>query len=220
MFVQNTFTKLLLLVLPLILIKVSATEFVAATAAKQSQAALHEIQTCLRLAAGKQGLSPSLVFAIAEQESGFNPRAVGVDGGDLGLMQVYWPVHGKRLLAQGYAKEDMFDPCKNAMVGAGILRAFLEQHRFSWRGVGAYNAGNEAKRINYAQMIAPRVRWYEQHGTNIVAIAQNKNAQAKAVNHAASRTLAQTKSIAKITKPAKETGSLLAFEYSAAGVRP
>ena len=115
MFVQNTFTKLLLLVLPLILIKVSATEFVAATAAKQSQAALHEIQTCLRLAAGKQGLSPSLVFAIAEQESGFNPRAVGVDGGDLGLMQVYWPVHGKRLLAQGYAKEDMFDPCKNAM---------------------------------------------------------------------------------------------------------
>lgn len=94
--------------------------------------------------AGKQyGVAPQLLYAIAQAESGLNPRAIGRNPGgtyDIGLMQVN-SSHLPKLRSFGISEPQLFDPCTNIRVGAWILAQSFSKYGVSWNGVGAYNAG-------------------------------------------------------------------------------
>lgn len=117
-----------------------------------------ELRECFSEAGERYGISPALLRAIAEVESGLDPRAKNVNGNDtadIGLMQInsWW---FPRLLDFGIEPEDLWDPCINIGVGAWILAGNVRQFGYSWQAVGAYNAGTrtdqrtERRREDYA----------------------------------------------------------------------
>ncbi|HKQ59699.1 MAG TPA: lytic transglycosylase domain-containing protein [Candidatus Polarisedimenticolaceae bacterium] len=90
--------------------------------------------------ARENGLSPSLVKAVALVESGFNPRAESPKGAR-GLMQLM-PGTARRL-----GVKDAFDPLENLAAGARYLRELLEQFDGDVSlALAAYNAGPERVR--------------------------------------------------------------------------
>lgn len=96
-----------------------------------------------RFAATEAGIPPSLVFAIAREESAFDPKAVSRSDAR-GLMQLL-PVTGDRM-ARGLGLrldgESLFDPAINTRLGARFLAQM--RRRFSPAEVLAipgYNAG-------------------------------------------------------------------------------
>jgi soluble lytic murein transglycosylase-like protein len=111
-----------------------------------------EVEACLQAAAAKHGLSYVLLRSIAEQESNFNPIAVGgnTNGSqDFGLMQInstWLPMLSKH----GVTKQGLFNPCTNADVGAWILADNFKRLGVTWDAVGAYNAMTPWKRVKYA----------------------------------------------------------------------
>ncbi|MDB5775511.1 MAG: iagB [Herbaspirillum sp.] len=113
--------------------------------------------------AGRQfNISPMLLQAIALQESGLNPRAIGYNRNgsrDIGLMQVN-SIHLPRLAKQRITEKTMLnDSCQSVKVGAGILAEFMQRYGYSWEAVGAYNAGTATgngaslRRLLYARKV-------------------------------------------------------------------
>lgn len=95
-------------------------------------------QAALRLAADTHGVEPSLLHAVIQVESGYNPKARS-RAGAIGLMQVI-PSTGRR-----FGATDLYDPAQNLQAGARYL-AWL-QRRFSGDlslVLAAYNAGEGA----------------------------------------------------------------------------
>lgn len=119
------------------------------------------ISQCMQDAGKKYNIHPYLLWAIAKQESSFNPRAVGKnsDGSeDIGLMQINstWlgtPEKPGRLFKLGIRRHHLFDPCISIDVGAWVLAHNFKQFGVNWRAVGAYNAKTEWKRERYARKI-------------------------------------------------------------------
>lgn len=124
-----------------------------------------ELRECFSEAGERYGITPVLLRAIAEVESGLDPRAMHVNGNDtadIGLMQInsWWiPV----LEQYGIEPEDLWDPCLNIGVGAWILAGNVRQFGYSWQAVGAYNAGTktdqrtEQRREDYAIRVYGRL---------------------------------------------------------------
>lgn len=114
------------------------------------------MEACFASAAQRYQVWEGLLRAIAYVESGMNPKALGKnpDGSeDIGLMQInsrWLPV----LAEHGLRREDLFDPCVSAHVGAWILAQNIARHGNTWRAVGAYNAASESKRLKYVRRIA------------------------------------------------------------------
>lgn len=125
-------------------------------AAQAGLPAQGEIADCLAAAAGHFGLPPALLHAIAEVESGGNPRAVNRanrDGSrDIGLMQInsrWLP----RLARWRIDEQALFDPCVSAHVGAWILADNIARLGPVWRAVGAYNARTPALQLRYVRRV-------------------------------------------------------------------
>lgn len=117
-----------------------------------------QVNACLVQAAHHHQVSYTLLRAIAEQESGFNPYAVRGAGQsrDIGLMQInsaWLP----QLARWGITAEHLLDPCVNAMVGAWVLATNIRQHGLSWKAVGAYNATSQDKQARYAWAIYHKI---------------------------------------------------------------
>jgi soluble lytic murein transglycosylase-like protein len=120
---------------------------------------------CWEEAGREFSIAPELLYAIAEQESNLDPRAIGRnrDGSrDIGLMQVN-SYHLPRLAKFGITEKALLeDSCRALKVGAGILADFMRRYGYSWEAVGAYNAGTAIdggapeRRQQYAQKIAVR----------------------------------------------------------------
>jgi hypothetical protein len=88
-------------------------------------------------AAKDNDLNPSLLAAVAFEESRFDPRAVSRKGAR-GLLQVM-PATGKRL---GVDPGDLFDPDTNLQVGARYLRELVDRFGGDLAlALAAYNAG-------------------------------------------------------------------------------
>ncbi len=131
-----------------------------------------EVKRCLGAAAQKYGLDYQLLKAIARVESGFNPRAVRLPhaaGGDsttdYGLMQInstWLP----KLKSWGINKEDLFDPCVSAEVGAWVLKNNFRDMGVSWNAVGAYNARSPEKRKVYAWRVYRALVHIQKGGQN------------------------------------------------------
>lgn len=119
---------------------------------------------CWQDAATRYGLPAALLIAIAEQESGFNPRAINTTNRngtrDVGLMQIN-SMHLPTLSRFGIGERELFDPCTNVHVGAWVLADAIARHGYSWEAVGAYNAGGSREaaphRATYAWQIYRRL---------------------------------------------------------------
>lgn len=131
-----------------------------------------EVKRCLAAAAEKYGLDYQLLKAIARVESGFNPRAVRLPhaaGGDsttdYGLMQInstWLP----KLKSWGLDKNDLFDPCVSAEVGAWVLKSNFRDMGVNWNAVGAYNARSPEKRKVYAWRVYRALVQIQKGGQN------------------------------------------------------
>ena len=86
----------------------------------------------------EHGVSPALVRAVIDQESGGDPSAVS-SAGAMGLMQL---MPGT---AQAYGIADPFDPEENVAGGTALLADLLRQYHGDVKlALAAYNAGSGA----------------------------------------------------------------------------
>lgn len=98
--------------------------------------AASDIQQIIIEEANRAGVSPALMLAIANQESGFNPNAVGDKnlGGSYGLFQIHKPSH------PDYTGD--FDPRANAAYASKMMKGLLAKYGGNIdKAIMAYNAG-------------------------------------------------------------------------------
>lgn len=119
-----------------------------------------ELNCTWESAAARYGVNPHVLYAIAQQESSLNPRAVNSNGNgstDFGLTQInsLWLPHLKQF---GINAENLMDPCTNLHVGAYILALNVRQHGNTWNAIGAYHSNTPSLRDRYAQSIYQRLR--------------------------------------------------------------
>lgn len=91
-------------------------------------------------AAGRLELSPELLLAVAEVESGFDDTARSAKGA-LGLLQVL-PETGREAAAELRVPADILERRGNALLGGAYLRMLLARYRRDLHlALAAYNAG-------------------------------------------------------------------------------
>lgn len=116
---------------------------------------------CYDTAAARHDLSADLLRAIACVESNFDPHAANhnPDGStDYGVMQInsLWLPELSRF---GIERDHLWDACTNIHVGAWVLAQKIETAGYTWRAIGAYNAGlkdtplRERLRYEYAEKV-------------------------------------------------------------------
>ncbi len=95
---------------------------------------------CFDEAGHYYGINPLLLRAIAEVESGLNPKAFrsNPDGSaSIGLMQVNtkWLSELRRA---GYDESLFWDVCYNVWLGAAVLKACIDKYGYDWRAIECY----------------------------------------------------------------------------------
>lgn len=104
--------------------------------AQQGGIAASDIQQIIIEEANRAGVSPALMLAIANQESGFKPNLVGDKdrGGSYGLFQIHKPSH------PDYTGG--FDPRANAAYASKMMAGLLKIYKGDVaKALWAYNAG-------------------------------------------------------------------------------
>lgn len=104
----------------------------------------------------RAGLSPSLVLAVIEIESGFDRFAVSPSGAR-GLMQVM-PFWKKEI---GHPRDDLFYPPTNLRYGCTILRYYMKRFGDELAPALAQYNGSPGLRTDYATKVlgAYRAQW-------------------------------------------------------------
>lgn len=98
-----------------------------------------DIQQHIISTAVENGVSPALVMAIIQRESGFDPGKIGDNGRSFGLMQVYASEHTDRCVRLDAV--NLLDPYQNVRVGVDILAELMSHGKsLSWV-LMAYNGG-------------------------------------------------------------------------------
>lgn len=113
--------------------------------------------------ATRTGLSPSLVLAVIQVESGFDRFAVS-NSGARGLMQVM-PFWKKEI---GHPQDDLFYPPTNLRYGCTILHYYLKStHNKLAPALTRYN-GSAYAGTDYASRVlsAYRMQWREKQASN------------------------------------------------------
>ena len=116
-----------------------------------------------------EGVPVTLVMAMIEHESGFNPEAVS-DTDDYGLMQISKINHDQ--LAEDYRCADMLNPYQNIFCGVKVLSSYLRKYDNDYaKALMAYNMGeygakkawqNGIKSTSYSKSILDLMQKYEQ----------------------------------------------------------
>ena len=109
---------------------------------------------CFEEAGSEYGVSPILLWSIAQHESGMKPAAICRNRNgtyDYGLMQINssW---AKELGMRRWLR--LGDPCTNVRTGAWILAQCIRRHGYNWKAVGCYHSNTPGKRERYAGRIA------------------------------------------------------------------
>ncbi|MCI1014681.1 lytic transglycosylase domain-containing protein [Herbaspirillum sp. C7C2] len=115
---------------------------------------------CFEQAGARYGVSPLILQAIAQQESGMNPSALNRNRNgtrDIGIMQINSSWLGF-LARYRISESDLLDACTNIHVGAWILGSNFQRMGVSWEALGAYNAVSPDKRARYATQVIARLR--------------------------------------------------------------
>ncbi len=119
-----------------------------------------EVQDCIFAECEKNGISPAVVIAMIERESGFDRYAIGDDGRSFGLMQIQTKWHIKRMIELECT--DLFEPHKNVTVGIDILAELQNRYGDITKALVAYNAGSYNGTItNYAYAVMARANEIE-----------------------------------------------------------
>lgn len=109
---------------------------------------------CFKKAAYNYKVELPLLVAVAEKESGFNPKALNRDNKngsfDIGIMQInsWW-------IKVPYEKNHFYEPCFNISFGAFVMADSLKSWGYNWYGVGKYNASTPSKGYVYSQELYP-----------------------------------------------------------------
>lgn len=104
---------------------------------KGSVEAVSSFDDTIDSAAAKHGVDSSLLKAVIQAESGFNPNAVSSAGAQ-GLMQLM------PRTAAGLGVSDPFDPEQNIDAGARYLKGQIDRFGSVEKALAAYNAGPAA----------------------------------------------------------------------------
>lgn len=89
----------------------------------------------------EMSIEPELVLAMIEQESQWNPEAVGDGGNSLGLLQIQPRWHSARMDKLGCT--DLFNPYENVKVAIDILAEKMAAGKGTEWALMAYNGGNQ-----------------------------------------------------------------------------
>ncbi|UXH80271.1 lytic transglycosylase domain-containing protein [Roseateles amylovorans] len=114
---------------------------------------------CFDAAGMRYSVSPALLRAVAQQESGMNPLAINRNRNgstDIGLMQInssWLPL----LERHGLRQQDLWEPCTNVMVGAWILGGNFKRMGVTVAALGAYNTSDPQRRERYARQVLSRL---------------------------------------------------------------
>lgn len=114
----------------------------------------HDLQDHIFRLCNQYGVSPALVIAIIEKESGFNPDAVNYNGTCFGLMQVYKNCHTQRMYRLGVI--DLFNPYQNVIVGIDILAELYSSGNSTYWVLTQYSGGS----TSYANSVMNRAAYY------------------------------------------------------------
>lgn len=111
----------------------------------------------------------SLVIAMIDKESNFNPESVS-DTGDYGLMQINKINH--ETLEEQYRAADMLDPYQNVFCGIKVIGAYIKTYEGDYnKALMAYNMGEYGakkawesgiKSTSYSESILNLMSEYEQ----------------------------------------------------------
>ncbi len=93
------------------------------------------ILTCIKTAGQRYRMDPALLYAVIEQESGFQPNAVSSKGA-MGMMQLMPDT------ARQWGLRHPFDPAANIDAGARHLRWLIDKFPNLQLALAAYNAGH------------------------------------------------------------------------------
>ncbi len=110
---------------------------------------------CFASAGARQHVSPTVLRAIAWQESHGNAGAIhrNANGSiDYGMMQIN-SVHLPALSHYGVSASDLMDPCASVFVAAWYLHRMVAKYGYTWEAVGAYHSETPAERDRYARSI-------------------------------------------------------------------
>ena len=135
-----------------------------------------DIQSMIGRIAKEEGVDPAIMLSIAQQESGFNPNAVGDGGKSFGLFQIHKPSHPDY--------KGGTDPEANARYATRLFKGLLNQNNGSVnRALWAYNAGQgnvnkgvlPASTKQYINNIAALTPQFRQTGISDVAPVSQQN---------------------------------------------
>lgn len=99
----------------------------------------HSLQQYIYEICSDNDLSVSLVIALIDQESNFNPECVS-DTNDYGLMQIN--ECNFQLVKEDYNSVDMFNPYQNVYCGINILAGYLHKYDDDYtKALMCYNLG-------------------------------------------------------------------------------
>lgn len=126
--------------------------------------------------AKEEGVDPAIMLSIAQQESGFNPNAVGDGGKSFGLFQIHSSSHPDY--------KGGTDPEANARYATRLFKGLLKQNNGSVnRALWAYNAGQgnvnkgilPASTRQYINNIAALTPQFRQAGISDVTPVSQQN---------------------------------------------
>lgn len=135
-----------------------------------------DIQSMIVRIAKEEGVDPAIMLAIAQQESGFNPNAVGDGGKSFGLFQIYSSAHPDY--------KGGTDPEANTRYATRLFKGLLSQNNGSVnRALWAYNAGQgnvnrgvlPSSTRQYINNIAALTPQFRQAGISDVAPVSQQN---------------------------------------------
>lgn len=135
-----------------------------------------DVQSMIVNIAQQEGVDPSLALAVAQQESGFNPSAVGDGGKSFGLFQIHQPSHPDY--------RGGTDPEANARYGIRYLKNLLDVNNGNVHdALWSYNAGsgNKAKGVlpastkQYIANITNLAGQFDKQGYSNIAQAPTDN---------------------------------------------
>lgn len=164
-----------------------------------------DVQSMIVNIAQQEGVDPSLALAVAQQESGFNPSAIGDGGKSFGLFQIHQPSHPDY--------KGGTNPEANARYGIRYLKNLLDANNGNVHdALWSYNAGsgNKAKGIlpastkQYIANITNLAGQFDKQGFSNVAQAPTDNRPAmRGMTPANTQQMVQPVQMATVPLPQK-----------------